>query len=104
MQYEVQVTTTGLAITNKDELVKAVALAKQLNDAIDEFKNSLKENMELENISEFECDILKAQFIQKKDTESFDTKTFAKENPELYAKYVSIKKNKPAFRVDFKGE
>lgn len=76
-------------------------IAKQRKD---ELSAILLEQMEKRNIIKFESDQVCINYIAETDRETFNSKKFRSDNPDLYDKYVDIKPVKANVRVKIKGE
>lgn len=100
--YEVSVVNNNVVITNQEEFVELVKKAKELTEQVDSIKEQVKALMQENGIVTFENEFIKAQIIQKKDSEDFNKALFKSENYELYAKYTKMKKNTPMFKLEVK--
>ena len=78
--------------------------AKWLEDKRKTIKKGLLEVMELSGAVRLESDELIITYIAETDRETFDSKAFRKDNPDLYDKYVSISKVRPSIRIKLKEE
>ena len=76
--------------------VKAIE-AKQ-----DELKKRIKEEMEANGILSLETDELSITYVAPYPKESFDSKAFRKDNPDLYDNYVKISKVSASVRLKVK--
>ena len=88
-------TTTDLII-DLDKQEKAIKKAKE------EVWNALKEEMEKKGIKKIESDDVVITYKESYDRESFDTKTFRKENEDLYDSYIKMTSVKSSIVIKVK--
>lgn len=74
----------------------------ELGKVIDELKKDLLEEMEIKGIKKIENDYFILTYVPETDRETFDTKTFKKDNLDLYDEYVKISKVKSSVRLKVK--
>ena len=82
-----------------------VTLDKEINRLTalrDELKERLLEEMTEREIIRLESDEVAVTRILGSDRESFDSKTFRKNHPDLYDDYVRITPVKPSLRIKIK--
>lgn len=72
---------------------------KILKDQYDAFKDDLKEAMEQNGLIKVECDNIKINYIAESTRETFDSKAFKSDMPELYNEYVKFSKVKASVRI-----
>lgn len=77
---------------------------QELKKAQEKYKNLLIEKMGENNIKKIDTDSFSVTYIDSTTRESFDSKTFQKENKELYDEYITITEVKPQVRIKLKGE
>ena len=77
---------------------------QELKKAQEKYKNLLIEKMGENNIKKIDTDLFIVTYIDSTTRESFDSKTFQKENKELYDEYITITEVKPQVRIKLKGE
>ena len=87
-----------------EELVKIEIAMKDLKKRQDELKAALLEEMERENILSLENEPygIKVARIEAYDRETFDSKKFRADQPDLYDKYVRLSSVKPSIRITVK--
>ena len=88
-------TTTDLII-DIDRQEKAIKKAKE------EVWNALKEEMEKKGVKKIESDDVVITYKESYDRESFDTKTFRKENEDLYDSYIKMTSVKSSIVIKVK--
>lgn len=76
---------------------------KAIKKREDELKAALLAEMEAHSIIKLETPELAVTYVAAADRETFDSKTFRLENPELYDNYVRFSKVKPSLRIKVKG-
>ena len=82
-----------------------VTLDKEINRLTamrDELKANLLREMEERGIIRLESDEVAVTYIQPADRESFDSKKFRADNPDLYDSYVKLTPVKPSLRIKVK--
>ena len=92
-------------ILNADVSNKLTIFEKQLKEIKQQeeiIKQAILSEMEAENILSIETDDLKISYVAPFDRETFDTKTFQKENQELYDSYVKMTPVKSSIRIKLK--
>lgn len=72
---------------------------KALKDQYDQFKADLLNAMEQNSIVKFESDNVRINYIGATERETFDSKAFEDDFPELYDAYVKFTKVKPSVRI-----
>ena len=72
---------------------------KSLKEQYDQFKSDLLNAMEQNGIVKFESDNLKISYIGETERETFDSKQFKNDMPDLYDEYVKFSKVKPSIRI-----
>lgn len=75
---------------------------KELKEKEDALKEAIKEEMEAKGIIKIENEDLLISYIAATDRESFDSKQFRKDNPDLYDEYVKISPVKSSIRIKVK--
>ena len=81
------------ALLNPEVAIKLAEferMLKEINAKQDELKRKLLMEMETNGIVKIETDELVINYIAPCSRETFDRKTFRKENPDLYDKYIKI--------------
>lgn len=82
------------------EFIVAVEMQmKALKDQYDQFKNDLLTAMEQNGIIKIETDDVRINYIAETTRETFDSKQFQKDFPDLYNEYVKMSKIKPSVRI-----
>ncbi len=72
---------------------------KALKEQYDLFKDELLTAMEQNGIVKFETDTIKINYIAGTERETFDSKQFKSDMPDLYNEYVKFSKVKPSIRI-----
>lgn len=75
---------------------------KQKTEELKNIKEGLCAMMIEKGVKQFSTDVLQMTTVTPKDKETFDTKKFAEEHPDLYAKYIKTSKSKPSIRITYK--
>jgi hypothetical protein len=82
------------------EFIKGVETQmKNLKEQYDGFKAALLEAMETHGITKFDGDGIKINYIAEGTRETFDSKQFKADMPDLYDEYVKFSKVKPSVRI-----
>ena len=77
--------------------------AKEIKAKQDALKQRILEEMESNGILKIETDDLVISYVAPTSRESFDSKAFKKNNPDLYDEYISISPVKASVRMKLKG-
>lgn len=94
------------AILNPDVSFALALFELQVKDIKakqDELKQRILEEMESNGILKIETDDLVISYVAPTSRESFDSKAFRKDNPELYDEYITISPVKASVRMKLKG-
>ena len=75
---------------------------KQMKQKEDELKKQILSAMEDAGIVKLETDDVTISYIAATDRETFDSKRFKKDNPDIYDDYVKFSHVKPSIRVKVK--
>ncbi len=81
------------------EFEKAI---KEIKEKEEELKQNILTEMENKNILKLETDDLTITYIAPAERETFDSKKFREENPDLYDEYVKFSPVKSSIRVKVK--
>lgn len=82
------------------EFIKAVeSQMKTLKEQYDGFKTALLEAMEKNGVLKFDDYGVKITYIAETERETFDSKQFKADMPDLYDEYVKFSKVKPSVRI-----
>ena len=73
--------------------------AKEIKDAEDELKERIREEMEAKGIIKIETPDVVINYIAHTDRETFDSKKFRSDNPDLYDEYVRMSPVKASIRI-----
>ena len=73
--------------------------AKEIKDAEDELKERIREEMEAKGIIKIETPDVVINYIAPTDRETFDSKKFRSDNPDLYDEYVRMSPVKASIRI-----
>ena len=69
---------------------------------MDELKSSLLQAMEEGNVIKIDTDSIRVTYVAPIDRETFDSKQFRADMPDLYDSYVRISKTAPSLRITIK--
>lgn len=82
------------------EFIKTVeSQMKTLKDQYDGFKTALLQAMEKHGVTKVDCDGVKITYIAETERETFDSKQFKADMPDLYNEYVKFSSVKPSVRI-----
>lgn len=82
------------------EFIKAVeSQMKALKEQYDDFKTALLQAMEKNGVYKLDGDGLKITYIAETERETFDSKQFKADMPDLYNEYVKFSQVKPSVRI-----
>lgn len=84
------------------QIVSIEKRIKKLKEQQDAMKAALIEAMETKNLIKLETDKLVISYVAPSDRESFDSKKFREDNPDLYDEYVKISPVKSSIRIKVK--
>ena len=84
------------------QIVSIEKRIKKLKEQQDAMKAALLEAMETKNLIKLETDKLVISYVAPTDRESFDSKKFKEDNPDLYDEYVKISPVKSSIRIKVK--
>ena len=94
---EVMLTTEA---TNKiAELERTIAELKKIQDDV---KKAIIEEMEQKGVVKLDNDVVTITYIAPTDRETFDSKKFKEEQPDMYDEYVKISPVKASVRIKVK--
>jgi regulator of replication initiation timing len=94
---EVMLTTEA---TNKiAELERTIAELRKIQDDV---KKAIIEEMEQKGVVKLDNDVVTITYIAPTDRETFDSKKFKEEQPDMYDEYVKISPVKPSVRIKVK--
>ena len=105
MDKPVLVTVENITLLNPEvsmALAKFEKQAKEIKAKQDELKQRILEEMEAQGIIKVETDDLTITYVAPTSRETFDSKKFRKDNPDLYDEYVSISSVKASIRMKVK--
>lgn len=86
----------SLKIANLEKAYKDI---KEQEEAL---KKQVLEAMEDNNIKKLDNELLTITYIEPTDRETFDSKTFKADNPDLYDAYVRMSTTKSSIRIKVK--
>lgn len=95
----IKFTDGKLAAQTVDYIVKVETQIKALKEQYDAFKADLLNAMEQNGIVKFEGDNIRINYIGETTRETFDSKQFKEDFPDLYDEYVKFSKVKPSVRI-----
>jgi hypothetical protein len=82
------------------EFIKGIeSQMKVLKEQYDSFKTALLQAMEKHGVTKFDGDGIKITYIAETERETFDSKQFKADMPDLYDEYVKFSKVKPSVRI-----
>jgi regulator of replication initiation timing len=88
-----------LAQQTVDYITAIESQMKVLKEQYDDFKTELLNAMEQNGFIKIESENLKINYIAETTRETFDSKQFKADMPELYNEYVKFSKVKPSIRI-----
>lgn len=77
-------------------------MAKSIKEQEDALKQAILAEMEEKGILKLETEEMTVSYVAPTDRETFDSKTFKKENPKLYDEYVKMTPVKSGVRIKVK--
>ena len=83
-------------------LMKYEETLAALKTDYDEYKKKLLREMEKKNVIKVETDGIRINYIAETDRETFNSKAFRNEHPDLYDEYVTISPVKASVRIKVK--
>ena len=95
----------GIGILNAEvskNIAKFEKALKEIKEKEEESKQSILSEMESKNILKLETDSLTVTYIAPAERETFDSKRFREDNPDLYDEYVKFSPVKSSIRVKVK--
>lgn len=95
----------GTAVLNADTVKKIAEFEdamKKLKQAEDKLKKEILGEMEEKNILKIENDTMTISYIGATGRETFNSKKFRSDNPDLYDEYCKIIPVKPSIRIKVK--
>lgn len=75
---------------------------KEIKEAEDSLRQAILEEMEAKNLKSLETDEMTITYIAESDRESFDSKSFRADHPDLYDDYIKFTTVKPSVRIKLK--
>lgn len=88
--------------TTLQTLINFERVAKQIKEQEEELKKQILAEMEKRGILKIDNDQLTITYIAETDRETFDSKEFRSQYPELYDDFVKITTVKPSIRMKVK--
>ena len=82
-----------------DFIINIETQMKTLKQQYDEFKSKLQNAMEQNGVIKLEAGNLKITYIAETERETFDSKQFKEDMPDLFDEYVKFSKVKPSIRI-----
>ena len=86
-----------------NKLAEFERMAKEIKAKQDELKQRILAEMEEHGILKIDTDELTITYVAETSRESFDSKAFRKDNPDLYDEYVKINTVSASVRMKVKG-
>lgn len=84
------------------QIVSIEKRIKKLKEQEEAMKAALLSAMEAKNLIKLETDKMVISYVAPTDRESFDSKKFRSDNPDLYDEYVKISPVKSSIRIKVK--
>lgn len=84
------------------QIVSIEKRIKKLKEQEEAMKAALLSEMEAKNLIKLETDKMVISYVAPTDRESFDSKKFRSDNPDLYDEYVKISPVKSSIRIKVK--
>ena len=84
------------------QLAEFERMANEIKDQQKKLKDKILAEMEEHGILKIETDELTITYIAESSRETFDSKTFRKDNPDLYDEYVKISAVSASVRMKLK--
>ena len=82
------------------DLIKNFEIQKKaFEEKYNQFKSDLLNAMEQNGVVKFQSENLTISYIAETERETFDSKQFKADMPELYDEYVKFSKVKPSIRI-----
>lgn len=100
IRFEQQTALLNPEISSK--LAEFERMAKEIKAKEDELKQRILAEMEEHGILKIETDELTITYVQPSNRETFDSRAFRKDNPDLYDDYVKIGYVSPSIRMKVK--
>lgn len=75
---------------------------KEIQRVEDEIRRAILEEMQEKKISKIETDDLIISYVAATDRQTFDTKAFRKDQPDLYDEYIKISPVKESIKIRLK--
>ena len=97
--------TNGELILSEDasnKIAELEGMALEIKKRQDEMKKAILEEMEAKNVVKLDNDIVSITYIASTDRETFDSKKFKADNPDLYDEYIKISPVKASVRIKVK--
>ena len=85
-----------------NQLIMLENQIKQLTELRDKIRNLIKEEMEDKDLYKIENDELSITYIEETERDTFDSKAFRKDHPDVYKKYVKTSKVASSVRIKVK--
>ena len=97
----------GIAILNPEtasKIAECERKIKEIKDAEDALRTAILEAMEKQNVKKIETPELSITYKSPYDKETFQSKQFRADHPDLYDDYVSITTAKASIMIKLKEE
>ena len=92
--------TDGKLAPQAIEYITAVETQmKALKEQYDQFKSDLQTAMEQNGVFKFESETIRINYVAESTRETFDSKAFKADMPQLYDEYVKMSKVAPSVRI-----
>lgn len=97
-----KVVKTSSNLTVPQEITKAIADLLRAEKIAKTMKERLRELMEQNNVTKWECDEFTASIGKESTTTTFDSTAFKKEHPEMYKEFTKTSTRKGSFKITAK--
>lgn len=97
---ELQIIQNGTLTAEAVEAIKQYEnIKKRVESEYNAFKSSLLEAMEKHGVLQIKADGLTVSYVAPTEKETFDTKAFRADNPDLYDAFVKMSPVKSSIRI-----
>lgn len=91
-----------LDIETSNKIAEFERQLKVIKEQEENLKEAIKAEMEAKGILKIEADGISITYVAPTQRETFDTKAFKKDNPEMYDDYVNFSPVKSSIRIKVK--
>ncbi len=101
-QFQRAVTKATQSLAVPQEITKAIADLLRAEKIVKTMKEKLRELMEQNGVTKWECDEFTASISKDSEATTFDTTSFKKSYPEIYKQFTKTTTRKGAFKITSK--